>query len=424
MFAKCFAIPKVTMFISMKKRFIQFLTLTTTILLVVFCSEAFAQSFAFPQNTPFINGFIPNTVTAADAQTAYQVWKTAQVQTCPNGTKRVKYDDSTQTVSEGIGYGMLLSAYHGDKILFDGLWKYYRNHLNANGIMDWKIQGCTGIRLGNNGATDAELDVAFSLTIADKQWGGYTSDAVTMINKIKQYETVITASGLHVLKPGDAFGGVACTNASYFSPGYYRVFGKIIPQDSTFWNNMARDSYIQLNANMDTTTGLVSDWQNAATGLAGDAGCGVSYFASGQNYSYDASRTPWRFGLDYIWGNTTAQSYLDKVSNFVNSIPNGGIAAVKDGFKQNGTITGLYHNAPFVGAFAVAATSTSQQRANAFATDFKNIPTSYEGYFGKSLRALYMLVLTGNFWNPLARFRSSDCTNVVCIPFSAKIVNP
>ena len=28
------------------------------------------------------------------------------------------------TVSEGIGYGMLLAVYMNDQTLFDGLWKY------------------------------------------------------------------------------------------------------------------------------------------------------------------------------------------------------------------------------------------------------------------------------------------------------------
>lgn len=381
-------------------------------LLIGFSSISFAQNFPFPQHTNYSQGYLPTTITSADALTAYQVWKTNQLETCPNGSVRVKYDNPAETVSEGIAYGMLLSAYHGDKGVFDGIWQYYKNHLNTRGIMDWKIAGCTGTRLGNNGATDAELDVAYSLIVANKQWGTYLSDAQTMISKIKNFETIVSPSGLHVLKPGDNFGGVNCINASYLSPAYYDVFAKITPTDSTFWKNMARDAYVQLNANANATTGLVSDWQNAVSGAPGDAGCGVNYAFQGKNYSYDACRTPWRFGLDYLWGKNTGLAYLNKVSNFVAALPNG-IASVKDGFNQNGTITGQYHNAPFVGAFAIAAMSTSQQRVDNFGLDFKNIPVSYEVYFGKSLRAIYMLVLTGNFWNPITA--KADCSKCLIV---------
>ena len=64
---------------------------------------------------------------------------------------------------------MLLSVYAADKTLFDGLWLYYKDNLNSNGVMNWKINGCSGVN-GANGATDAELDVAFALIVADYQW--------------------------------------------------------------------------------------------------------------------------------------------------------------------------------------------------------------------------------------------------------------
>ena len=383
-------------------------------------SMAQTATFPFPQTVTYANGVVPTTVSSADARAAYQSWKTNYLETCANGTVRVRFDDPAQTVSEGIGYGMILSAYYGDKVSFDGLFQYYNNHTNGNGIMNWKIQGCTNTILGNNGATDAELDVAFALVVADKQWGGYTAPATSLITKIKTFETTVV-NGLHILKPGDAFGGTACTNASYFSPAYYRIFAAVVPADAVFWQNMARDTYVQIAANAHPITGLVSDWQRADNGTPGDAGCGANFAFQGRRYSYDAARTPWRIGVDYLWGYTNAKPLLDKLTGFVQGPSVGGIANVKDGYEQNGTTTGQFHTVPFVGGFAIAAMANSQTTANTFATDLKNINPQFDGYFGSSLRALYMLSLTGNFWNPATRSAApvADCSGPRCLAITA-----
>ncbi len=332
-------------------------------------------------------------------------WKANFTETCPDGSIRVKFDNLSQTVSEGIGYGMLLAAYYGDKGLLDGLWKYYNAHLDINGLMDWKIEGCTQTRLGSFAATDAELDVAAALIVASKQWPttlSYVADAKALIGKIKQFETT-TANGLNLLKPGDGFGGASCLNASYFSPAYYRLFAQFDNTYATFWNKLADDSYTLINLNAHSTTGLVSDWQKA-DGTPGGASCGVTYAHNGLRYSYDAARTPWRIAVDYLWwGTPAAKTYIDKVSDWVAG-PLGGIANVRDGFQQNGIVTGLYQNSTFVGAFAVSAIGSSQSRVDAFTTYFKSLTTVNDpNYFNRTLRPLYMLTLSKNFWNPVNR---------------------
>jgi hypothetical protein len=57
-----------------------------------------------------------------DAANAYLEWKNNYTESCGSGRIRVKFDEPNRTVSEGIAYGMLLSAYAADKTLFDGLW--------------------------------------------------------------------------------------------------------------------------------------------------------------------------------------------------------------------------------------------------------------------------------------------------------------
>ncbi|HSD09168.1 glycosyl hydrolase family 8, partial [Flavobacterium sp.] len=346
------------------------------------------------------NGLMATTRNSQDLKDSYAIWKNNFVETCNNGRSRVKFDDISKTVSEGIGYGMLLSAYMGDKILFDSLWLYYKDNINANGVMNWKINGCLGID-GANGATDAELDSAFALIVADYQWGStgtinYKNDAKLLIKAIKTYEVEATT---FVLKPGDAFGGSSLTNPSYFAPAYFRAFGNFT-NDSAFWNSVAAKAYTVINNNLtknNAVGGLVSDWCTAT----GDYSSATSnYTNQGKSYTYDAARTPWRITIDYLWyGTAEAKTYTKKASDFVR-VNLGGSSNIKDGYNQNGSLYGQWHNATFVGAFACAAMAgENQSHLDASYNDLKNL-NEPGSYFNHTLKTLYLLTLTGNFYLP------------------------
>lgn len=374
-----------------------------------------SPTYPFPQNRAFANGFKPTTITGADATAAYNDWKASFAENC-SGTWRIKFDNSSETVSEGIAYGMLLAAFHADKTLFDGLWLYYKNARNSNGVMHWKRGGCANTAIGNNGATDAELDAAFALIIASCQWPATTSyktDATALINAIKNFEI---ESGTYILKPGDMFGGTSLTNPSYFAPAYYRVYAQFVPADAAFWNNVASKTYTILNANANSSTGLVSDWCNGS-GSPGGSG----YAFGGLRYHYDAARTPWRIATDYIWwGNTTAQAWCTKVTTWVNG-GGGGIANIGDSYEQNGTKQSNNHNSTFTGGLACAALATSATNANNFAANFKSIPSANDAaYFQRTIRAVYYLLMTGNFWYPCGTTPTSGVTTSITAPTNNK----
>jgi endo-1,4-beta-D-glucanase Y len=364
------------------------------------CLKSLAQKQPFPANVIFTNGLMASTKNSQDAKTNYDIWKTNFVEACSNGRYRVKFDNSAETVSEGIGYGMLLAVYSADKTLFDGLWLYYKDNVNANGVMNWKINGCSGIN-GANGATDAELDAAFALIVADFQWAStgsvnYKNDAKTLIAAIKNHEV---EANTFVLKPGDQFGGSQITNPSYFSPAYYRTFGTFT-NDVSFWNSVAAKSYAIINSNLTVNNavgGLVSDWCTATGAYSNEAS---GYKNAGKTYNYDAVRTPWRIAVDYLWyGTADAKAYAKKSSDFVR-VNLGGSANVKDGYNQNGTVIGQWHNAPFVGAFACAAMAGENQiHLDASYNDLKSI-NEPNNYFNHTLKTLYSFLLTGNFYLP------------------------
>src|SRR5687768_12994481 len=81
----------------------------------------------FGSNPSYGNGLMPTNLPTGgtygksqDAADAYNEWKTNYIEYCASNTQaRVKFDDVSKTVSEGVAYGMLLSAYAADKDLFD-----------------------------------------------------------------------------------------------------------------------------------------------------------------------------------------------------------------------------------------------------------------------------------------------------------------
>lgn len=366
----------------------------------------FGAKIAFTAN-PYGNGILPtNLPTGAytpasnlygksqDAYNAYNSWKTSYVRAC--GTQyRVLFDDNSSTVSEGIGYGMLLAAYAADKALFDGLWAYYKSSSNGKGVMNWKMSNCTSAS-GNNGATDAELDAAMALLVAAKQWPSatspytYSTEATTLITAIKDWE--IHPSSYQAIN-GDGWGfGSNCRNPSYQSPAYYRLFATHVPSQASTWNSAVDASYTLLNANRNATTGLVSNWSDQY---------GTPNTCNGANeYGYDACRNPWRMATEVLWnGNSTAQTnFCVPIAKYINGK---GAANAKGPVPQSGG-TGGYANATFVSTYAAGicgSNSTYQSIMNSMYTQTKNTVDG-SGYFGNTLRVISLFVQTGNFWDP------------------------
>ena len=396
-----------------------------------------AQNYSFGQNVDFAFGYKP-TIPAGTmldaAETAYQSWKTNYLVAAPacsgTGTMRVKFDTKSgrfvskgvpangadiTTVSEGIAYGMLLTAYHGDQIEFDALWKYYLKFVNKNGIMNWGINNTSCSIVGDNGATDAELDVAWALWVAHNQFGNgtastYLTEAKRMIGLIKQHE--VDAVDRKTLKPGDQFGGAGTgdnnlVNPSYFSPMYYRVFGEIT-NDVAFWSDVYDRGYDILELAANQTTGLVPDWCTVQ-GTSASGAKTNGYDFDGNNFFYDAIRTPFRTSLDYLWYGDEAPrafSFNTKLNSWLkNKHPN--VAQIGSCYKLDGTTVYDFnsgHNNTFVGIFAVSAMATSDINTKSYITALYNEnvkvnPGSGE-YFNSSWKALSLFTLSGNFYLP------------------------
>lgn len=368
----------------------------------IICPDTFSQVEFGNKKYPY--GIKPASAQAEYARSEYEQWKKDFV-TAENagGYQRVVYDQSNSfayTASEGIGYGMLLSAYINDRILFDQLFGFFSIHKNKRGLMCWKIPA-DGItpkdRTGEyNCATDGDQDIAMALLIADIQWGSkgkvlYKKEAVRLLDSLYRY-CVIPQTG--ILKPGDTYGGSDCLNPSYFALSYYPVFAKAT--STSGWLKVHTKSLEILQAaSALTTTGLIGDW----TDEKGEIPSGCTWRPA--DYGYDACRIPWRTGLDYLWnGNKDAQLIDEKICKWIaashfseNEMP------VTDGYYKNGTQKSPYKNNPVIAGFQTAAMTTNHQ-ALLDKLYNQNISRTDNWFYNRTQKVISVFIATGNFWSP------------------------
>jgi endo-1,4-beta-D-glucanase Y len=329
--------------------------------------------------------------TDAMLQKEYTTWKMRNVITCSNGSAGVKRDAGS-VVSEGIGYGMLLSVAFADRTLFDALFRYYNDHLDENGLMNWAQGlpngGCDPPK--NNmahAATDGDLDTTMALLQADQAWpdGGYLDKAKALAANIAANE-VVDCSGRMTLRPGDVWGACADknndkrVNPSYFAPGYYRVFAARFPDQADKWNALVKGTYELLPIVQGKMSGLVPDWTNAE---------GSDLY--GGYYGYDACRSPWRIAVDYAWtGDAGAKSFLQAMSGWIDS--HSGIPQAAQ-MLPNG---GQGNNSAFIGSFALTAIY-DQSKLDGYVSAWLAAMVDDTPYYQGTLRLLYLLLAAGKF---------------------------
>jgi len=344
----------------------------------------------------------------------YLRWKNRFVVTSGGQSRVIRPENNNDTVSEGIGYGMLIAVYMGDRTLFDGLYAYWVAKGvggAASTLMTWCQPGGGGTGTscsGGGSATDADEDVAWALVQAGKQWGGtYAASAATMIGQIFTQDV----DGSNFIKGGNAFGGMNLTNPSYFAPAYYRVFATI--DTGHPWATVITTAYTALNAIAGTFTGgLVPAWCSNSCASIGSNGA-----ADDGKYQYDAHRVPWRIGLDACWNSAavpaTAKTFLLNNTTFFAGKATNGIGRVFDIYQMGGVVSsdGVPNSMSAVGSAGVGAMVNAGSNATAksfldrayrfvldasYTSDPASATTGYT-YFNATVGLLTAITMSGNF---------------------------
>jgi len=353
-----------------------------------------------------------------DAATAafYDTWKTTYlVPGCAAGQARVKTSPATDdfTVSEGHGYGMLIAAIMDGhdpdaQTIFDGLYAYYDAHRSTNdsGLMAWaQDEACANVG-GADSATDGDLDIAYALLLADRQWGSagtvdYGAAATRIIASILASDVHPAGSILVGDWAGAADPHHTGTRPSDFMTSHFRRFGG--KGADVVEHTYVLVDYLQVHAA--PATGLLPDFViKADTAAPAPAPANWLESADDGHYAYNACRVPWRIGTDYLMGGEPrAQTAVRKIDAWVRGVTEDDPAKLVDGYKLDGTAVGTSPELSFVAPFAVGAmiepaTGTNQPWLDALWDHMAAAPI--HEYYGDSLKLLAMIVASGNWWVP------------------------
>jgi endo-1,4-beta-D-glucanase Y len=363
-----------------------------------------SAAFPYPQGHALPNCTFP-TYSTDTVETAYTNWKAKFF----DGTKIVRPENGNDTVSEGIGYGMLIGVFMNDQPMFDALWTYAKSHFDGNHLMTWcQGTGQSGSCNSSGSATDGDEDMAYALLMASKQWSGgsYSSDATTLIGNIYTHEVNGTT-----LVAGDSFGasGLNELDPSYYAPSYYRAFASV--DSGHNWMGVLDQCYTTLAA-ASGSYGLVPNWVTPS-----GVGTGAVDSAKGIYFGYDACRIPFRIGMDYcLNGEARAQTYARLISAFYSSkSTSASLSGIIDGYTTSGAAppsstyptysAGMAFLGPAgVGAMAAgdgAATlrNVSYLTVKAFTTSNAMNSSGAFTYYNASWGVLSLMAMSGNFWD-------------------------
>jgi len=344
----------------------------------------------------------------------YSAWKAKWVRAVDGGKCVLRWPGDVSgnlrypgdCVSEGNGYGMLISAYMQDKESFDGFWSFWKKYQDQKGNMNWQIwprRRAPSLVVGSGSATDADEDGAMALLVAAEHWGEpYASLAKEQIERVWASD-IDPSTGMW--RPGDGWGGCETIDVSYFAPAWYEAFAQATGNKE--WQRVIDWGFEFLgkcNRN-NMGTGLTPQWTNCECSKSGNIG------KYPDKYWCDASRLPWRMGMSAAWYcNEGAQTQVDLLVDFFSK--QGGAADIQNGYTLDGTPlhTSDTDNACTSSCFAsmVAAAHVASDSNATVKADFWNVTGSRPGpgqscYYCDALRLLSILFTSGRMKAPTVK---------------------
>ena len=372
-----------------------------------------APQYPFPQQVKYKYGNTATYVDPSVIQTHFNDWKSAWYEDMGNGTARVisPNDSAEMTVSEGVAYGMMIMVYMSNaqndhQSEFDKLWAYWKKYaVNAGSAsgMNWHINNKNG-NVGSGSASDADIDAAFALIMASKQWGNatYLNDAKTLISWMKSKD--MESDGR--VKAGSNWN--PALNSSYVIPAAFKLFAEVT--GDSFWETAITTNLKHVSQCQNANSGLMPDWCDwSSHKAASNTGAQVSGGDAG--FFDDAARTPWRMAMAYNWyGIKEAKDINDKIIPWLDRTTYGNANFIWPGYNLEGTGSpySFFTTSTFVGGLGLAMGSADNPKnylesvytvlANSEGAKQAN-STKGEKYYPATLNILYLLSMSGNMPN-------------------------
>jgi endo-1,4-beta-D-glucanase Y len=389
----------------------------------------------FPQHVTYVAGSIkPTDHTQAELDRGvgerYAAWKKGWLRAgCGEGRYYVYLGPqdpvaggTPMVVSEGQGYGMMIVAHMAGldpdaRTIFDGLYRFYRDHPSGHDpdLMAWRqLVGCKSSS-DDGTATDGDLSIAYALLLADRQWGSggaidYRAAARRMIAAIARHDLHPTTAlpRLGAIIPSTDLPLYDTVRPSDIGPADFRSF--LAATGQRRWQEALDAGYAMLDRlqrRHAPHTGLVPEFAIVTGDEPRPAPAGYLDTPHAGSYDFNACRVPWRVATDYLLnGDRRARAIVERIERWVVEAAKGDPHAIRAGYRLDGTPLVDFGHVCFTGAFAVGAMVDGrfQPWLNRLwdAVADPTIVDPPRDYYGATLRVLYMLVLSGNWWVPEA----------------------
>ncbi|MER5941676.1 glycosyl hydrolase family 8 [Streptomyces sp. NPDC001928] len=349
----------------------------------------------------------------------YNAWKSAFVRhNCGNGWYQVISPDADHPyVAEAQGYGMVITAIMAGadpeaRTVFDGLTKYMLAHPSVNNpnlLAAEQDTSCRSVN-GSDSATDGDLDVAYGLLLADKQWGSsgtynYKDLAIKHINAIKASEVNPTT---HLMRLGDwSTPGEPhywITRSSDWTVDHFRAFKKATGDSA--WDTIRTAHQNLITSQQNTyapSTGLLADFVVNTNTTPKPAPGEVLEGPNDGDYSWNACRDPWRLGADAVTsGDSASLASARKINSWIKAKTGSNPNNITTGYRLGGSALDSGHDMAFTAPFAVTALTDpgSQAWLDALWNKLTATPIDPQLYYGGSVQLQSMIVASGNYWVP------------------------
>ena len=360
----------------------------------------------------------------------YTAWKKKYLRAgCQPGEYYVWFEGEhsrKQCVSEGQGYGMvivaLMAGYDDSaRSVYDGLFRYYRSHPSKASpyLMAWaQKSGCRNV--DGSSATDGDMDIGYSLLLANAQWGSdgavnYLEEGRRTIAAILQQEinhrafTVLLSNSVEYDSKD-----YSDMRSSDFMPAHFRAFREV--SGDRGWDTVIDHDYRLFEYMEDTYSpeaGLVPDFiTHIGIPPAGHgsiaAGPARPHYLEDRydgNYNYNACRVPWRIATDYLlYGDTRAAAVTEKINRWIRSTTKGNPDNISAGYSLAGEdLPRRYFEAlSFIVPFAVSAMTEGGNRLwlNRLWDYIVRFRLKDFDYYDNSIKMIGMIMLSGNYWAP------------------------
>jgi hypothetical protein len=351
----------------------------------------------------------------------YDAWKTARVTSvdwvAPGGFAVRFSDSSTMAVSEGMGYGMLLSVLFAGhdpqaQAQFDGLlavvrarpaWAVTAEDPSGKHLMEWRLNanGSSGGEGWN--AMDGDLDIAMALLMADRQWGSAGS-----WNYLQEAKNTIDALRSWNMKSNGTTKGLPNENnnrTSDYMIGHFRAFQAATGDQ--LWDRAVHKAFKLLDR-MQTVyspgVGLVPDFiintaddSSAApsTGYIGDGNDKEGHFW------WNACRNPLRLAADYVLsGDARSAVVAGRMIDFFQASSGGDPLNIGTGYALDGTKLTEGNSPAYHGP--ICAGACVDRRFQGFLDTMWdwNAGNLTTGYYDGEIQLLSLVVASGNWWSP------------------------